>query len=51
MLTFPLGDYETAEDFAAKIDWEGGVAEFFLHYTNDDFKGTPLEKPLKSVVG
>lgn len=42
--------YESPEELAEKIDYEGGVPEFFLGYSGaDSWKGTPLYDKAKKL--
>ena len=40
-----------ANDLANKIDWEGGIPEFFLYYSNpESWENTPLEEVVNNFV-
>lgn len=45
-----FGRYGTAQDLGDKIAWEGGFAEFFGGYTDDEFIGTPIEAEVKEYL-
>jgi hypothetical protein len=46
-----MAELTTEEQIALlnKIDWEGGVEEYFIHYTSETYEGTDLEAPLKAL--
>jgi len=44
-----FGEYGSATDLGNKIEWEGGLAPFFVHYAGGNgFEGTPIEAEVKA---